>query len=81
MLTGDVVAALAGPLAPGNTRRPAPSAIAANAAIGRVVTAQGNVTAIRNGVAVTLNVGDAGDAVQTGANSGLGVTFNYGTSV
>ena len=41
------------------------------------------MTAIRNGVAVTLNVGDAvlkGDAVQTGANSGLGVTFNDGTS-
>jgi hypothetical protein len=47
--------------------------------IGRVEKATGIVYAIRNGVQVTLNVGDVvfkGDTVQTGGgNSSLGISF------
>src|SRR5687767_6554664 len=67
LFPGDLVAALAGPLNPGQyAQAGAPSGAAE--AIGRVVAVQGNAVAIRNGVAVTLNVGDAvlkGDVVQT----------------
>ena len=41
-------------------------------------TASGNVVAVRNGVAVVLNVGDAvyrNDVIQTGANSAVGIAF------
>ena len=51
--------------------------------IGRVATVSGNATAVRNGVAVTLNVGDAvykGDVVQTAGNSAVGVIFGDGTT-
>ena len=52
--------------------------------IGRVVTVQGGAVAVRNGVAVALNVGDVvlkGDVVQTqGAGSTLGLIFSDGTA-
>ncbi|HEX3598868.1 MAG TPA: hypothetical protein VHU84_01925, partial [Lacipirellulaceae bacterium] len=70
-LTGDIVAALAGPLAPGEyAQATAPQSSAQP--IGRVATAQGTAVAVRNGVAVTLNVGDAvfkGDVIQTQGDS------------
>ena len=81
-LAPDIVLALAGPLAPGQYAQagaPQPQA----QAIGRVVTATGNVVAIRNGVSVTLHVGDAllkGDVLQTGSDSKLAVTFNDGAT-
>jgi hypothetical protein len=53
-------------------------------AIGKVEKAVGNVTAIRNGVAVALHVGDAvfkSDIIQTGSNSSAGVGFPDGTAL
>jgi len=50
--------------------------------IGHVTKLVGSATAIRNGVAIQLNVGDTvnkGDVVQAGANSSLGLTFIDGT--
>lgn len=82
VLSGDVVQAIAGQLAPGQYAQATAPAGSAQA-IGRVATVQGNATVLRNGVAVTLNVGDAvlkGDVVQTGSGSALGITFNDGTA-
>ena len=82
-LNGDVVGALAGPLAPGQYAQAGAPAPAAAEAIGRVASASGNATAVRNGVSVTLNVGDAvykGDVVQTAGNSAVGVVFTDGTT-
>ncbi|NVN87778.1 MAG: FecR domain-containing protein [Rhodopseudomonas sp.] len=50
--------------------------------IGHVTKLAGSATAIRNGVAIQLNMGDTvnkGDVVQAGANSSLGLTFIDGT--
>jgi len=81
-LTGDIVAALAGPLAPGQyAQLGAP--VSAAQEIGRVATVQGGAVAVRNGVAVSLNVGDAvlkGDVVQTQGGSALGIIFADGTA-
>lgn len=81
-LSGDLVDLLAGPLAPGQYAQagaPQPGA----EAVGRVAVVTGNVTVIRNGVAITVNAGDAilkNDVVQTGAGSTLGLTFNDGST-
>jgi VCBS repeat-containing protein len=85
-LNGEIVAALAGPLAAGQYAQaaaPVSDALASGHAIGRVATLQGSATAVRNGVAVTLNVGDSvykGDVVQTSGDSALGVIFTDGTT-
>lgn len=53
-----------------------------NAAIGRVQTLTGTATVIRNGTSVTLQVGDLvykNDALQTGRDSSLSVSFLDGT--
>jgi FecR protein len=78
-LSGHTVNALAGYVdvaqAGGNT--------SAAAIIGTVVKLTGNATAIRNGVVVTLNIGDKvykGDVVQSGSDSALGVSFIDGTA-
>ncbi|HEY2253825.1 MAG TPA: FecR domain-containing protein, partial [Planctomycetaceae bacterium] len=81
-ITPDVVQALAGPLAPGQYAQ-ATAAPAAAQAIGAVVTVSGNVVAIRNGVSITLNAGDAilkGDVLQTGGDGAIAVTFNDGAT-
>ena len=52
-------------------------------AIGRVEVVTGTATAVRNGQSVTLHAGDLvyqGDAVQTGENSTLALTFLDGTA-
>ena len=52
--------------------------------IGRVEKVVGDVTVIRNGVSVALNVGDAvykSDVVQAGANSSVGIGFPDGTAL
>ena len=52
--------------------------------IGKVEKVIGNVTVVRNGVAVALHVGDAvykSDVVQTGANSSVGIGFPDGTAL
>src|SRR5262245_54169036 len=81
-ISGALAEALAGSVAPGQYG-PA-GGPAGPEGIGRVASVKGNAVAIRNGVAVTLNSGDAvykGDVVQTqGAGSALGVTFADGTT-
>src|SRR5262245_6170494 len=81
-IAGTLVEVLAGSVAPGQYAQA--GAPAAPEAIGRVASVQGNAVAVRNGVAVALNSGDAvykGDVVQTqGAGSALGVTFTDGTT-
>ncbi len=66
-----------------STRRPVRPPAGAQE-IGRVATVQGGAVAVRNGVAVTLNVGDAvlkGDVVQTQAAAPRsGVIFADGTT-
>lgn len=80
-LTGATVEALAGPDAAGQYAQ-AGGAAAVLAPIGRVEKASGSVTVLRNGVAITLRLGDVvakGDVVQTGPNSALTIKFNDGT--
>jgi hypothetical protein len=53
-------------------------------AIGRVDKVVGNVTVVRNGVAVVLHAGDAvfkSDVIQTGSSSSVGIFFSDGTAV
>jgi VCBS repeat-containing protein len=81
-LTADIVEALAGPRSPGHYAQ-AGSPQPAAQAIGRVATVSGNASVVRNGVTITLNVGDAvlkGDVVQTGAGGALGLIFNDGST-
>src|SRR5579862_8331962 len=81
-LSGDIVAALAGPLAPGQYAQATPPQGAAQA-IGRVATEQGSAIAVRNGVTVALNVGDVvlkGDVIQTQGGSAVGIIFSDGTT-
>src|SRR5262245_5127099 len=74
-LSGDIVAALAGPAAPGRyAAKDAPSP--AMQAIGHAVRVEGHVTVVRNGVAVTLNNGDVllrGDVVETDGHGVAGL--------
>ncbi|MCC8978825.1 VCBS domain-containing protein [Bradyrhizobium acaciae] len=77
-LTGDLVNALTGYTQyaqAGGAAEPAK-------VIGHVTKLAGSATAIRNGVAIVLNQGDAvnkGDVVQSGGDSTLGITFIDGT--
>ena len=77
-LSGKTVAALTGQVdyaqAGGN--------IAPEKVIGQVTKLTGSATAVRNGVSISLNVGDnvhKGDVVQSGSDSSLGITFIDGT--
>src|SRR3954468_14363994 len=56
-LSGDIVEALAGSVAPGQYAQASAPAGGAPV-IGKVATTQGSATVVRNGVAVTLNAGD-----------------------
>jgi hypothetical protein len=81
-ITGDLVDLLAGSPAPGQYAQ-AQSAVPTNA-IGRIEKVVGDVTVMRNGVAVALHVGDAvykNDVVQTGADSSAGIGFPDGTAL
>ncbi len=78
-LSGDIVEALTG-----HVQYAQAAGITADAGkvIGHVTKLAGNATVIRNGVAITLNMGDnvhKGDVVQSGSNSSLGITFIDGT--
>ena len=84
-IAGDLVELLAGSPAPGQyaqdaqTQAPAPTN-----SIGRIEKVVGDVTVMRNGVAVALHVGDAvykNDVVQTGADSSAGIGFPDGTAL
>jgi VCBS repeat-containing protein len=81
-LSGDIVAALAGPAAPGKyAAKDAPPA--AMQVIGHAVRVEGQVTVVRNGVAVALNNGDVllkGDVIQTDGRGTAGLVFNDGSA-
>jgi Ca2+-binding RTX toxin-like protein len=85
-LTGDVVEALVGSPAPDQYAQYAQAGTPVQTsplAIGRVALVEGGATAFRNGVPVSLNVGDVvikGDVIQTAGNSAVGVTFSDGTT-
>lgn len=78
-LSGDLVQALVGEV---QLAQLGGGANAAAQVIGTISKLTGSATAIRNGVSVTLNVGDQvqkGDVVQAGADSSLTMTFIDGT--
>ncbi len=78
-LSGNIVDALTGHA---EYAQAGPAAGAAKV-IGHVVKLTGSATAIRNGVAVELNIGDnlyKGDAVQARSDSALGLSFIDGTA-
>ena len=81
-LSPDVVDLLAGSPTPGQyaQAQPAPPP----EAIGKIEKVVGDVTVVRNGVAVALHVGDAvfkSDVVQTGSQSMAGIGFPDGTAL
>ena len=82
-VTGDVVEALVGPQAPDQYAQAGTRVQTSPLAIGRVASLEGGASAFRNGVQVSLNVGDVvikGDVIQTSGNSAVGVTFSDGTT-
>ncbi len=82
VLSAEIIEALAGPANPGKYAQ-ATAPQSDNQPIGRVATVTGNATAVRNGVAIALNAGDAvlkGDVLQTGSDSALGVIFADSTT-
>ena len=81
-LSPDVVDLLAGSPTPGHyaQAQPAPPPDS----IGKIEKVVGDVTVVRNGVAVGLHVGDAvfkSDVVQTGSQSMAGIGFPDGTAL
>ena len=81
-ITGDLVDLLAGSPAPGQYAQA--QATVATDAIGRIEKVVGDVTVMRNGVAVALHVGDAvykNDVIQTGGDSSCGIGFPDGTAL
>jgi FecR protein len=81
ILSANVVELLAGTVAPGQYAQAAPPA--AQQPIGRVESVAGSASAVRNGVAIELNVGDLvfqGDVVQTLGNSTLAIAFSDGSA-
>ena len=84
-LSGDAVAALAGPRAPNQyAQAGAPAASTGQPQIGAVDKVTGNVTVLRNGASVTLNVGDQilkGDVIQTGTGSSTAIIMVDGTAL
>ena len=77
-LTGDLVNALSGHV----QYAQADGSAGAGKVIGHVTNLVGTVTAMRNGVVITLNAGDnveKGDVVQSGSNSKLIISFIDGT--
>ncbi len=82
-LSASVVAALAGPLAPGQHAQAGGQAASTQPVIGRVDALSGSATVVRNGVTVVLNVGDTvrkGDVVQTSGSSSVAIVFADGTT-
>ncbi len=81
-LSPAVVDLLAGSPTPGHYAQAQPTA--PPDAIGKVEKVVGDVTVMRNGVAVALHVGDAvfkSDVVQTGSQSMAGIGFPDGTAL
>src|SRR5258708_3797131 len=84
LLSASLVELLSGSRTPGQYAQDAQAAgPAAQQPIGRVETVSGSATAVRNGVAIDLNVGDLvfqGDVVQTRSDSTLGIGFSDGSA-
>jgi VCBS repeat-containing protein len=84
LLSANLVEILAGSRAPGQYAQDGQAgAAAAPAPIGRVETLTGSASAVRNGVAIELNVGDLifqGDVVQTRTDSTLAIAFSDGSA-
>src|SRR5258708_35299714 len=81
-LSPDVVDLLAGSPTPGHYAQAQPPPPADT--IGKIEKVVGNVTVVRNGVAVALNVGEAvfkSDVVQTGTQSMAGINFPTDTAL
>src|SRR5208282_3537583 len=81
-LSGDTVGLLAGSATPGQYAQAQPAQPPDS--IGKVEKAIGDVTAMRNGAAVTLHVGDLvfkSDVIATGASSTAGISFPDGTAL
>ncbi len=82
-LSASVVEALAGPLAPGQHAQAGGQAASTQPVIGRVDALSGSATVVRNGVTVSLNVGDTvrkGDVVQTSGGSSVAIVFTDGST-
>jgi len=82
-LSASVVEALAGPLAAGQYAQAGGQAASSQPVIGRVDALNGSATVVRNGVTVSLNVGDTvrkGDVVQTSGGSSVAIVFADGTT-
>jgi FecR protein len=90
-LTADVLALLVGPATRDEYAQAQPAKISSDAsnhiapdAIGHVEKIVGDVTAVRDGVAVILHVGDAvykSDIIQTGSSSSVGIFLSDGSAV
>jgi FecR protein len=81
-LSPDLIDLLVGSPTPGQYAQAQPGF--ASAPIGKVEKVVGNVTVVRNGVSVTLNVGDnvsKSDVIQTGVDSQVGIDFPDGTAL
>ncbi len=81
-LSADIVDLLAGSPTPGEYAQAQPTASADP--IGQVEKVVGNVTVVRNGVSVVLNVGDnlfKNDVIQTGDDLSAGIAFPDGTAL
>ncbi len=82
-LTADVLALLVGRADRDEYAQAQPARISSDA-IGHVEIIVGDVTAVRDGVAVTLHVGDAvykSDIIQTGSSSSVGIFLSDGSVV
>ena len=82
-LSASVVEALAGPLAPGQHAQAGGQPASTQPVIGRVDALSGSATVVRNGVTVSLNVGDTvrkGDVVQTSGGSSVAIVFTDGST-
>ena len=84
LLSASLVEILAGSRAPGQYAQDGQAgASAAPQPIGRVETLTGSASAVRNGIAIELNVGDLifqGDVVQTRTDSTLAIAFSDGSA-
>jgi FecR protein len=90
-LTADILALLVGQADRDEYAQAQPAKISSDAsnhiapdAIGHVEKIVGDVTAVRDGVAVTLHVGDAvykSDVIQTGSSSSVGIFLSDGSAV
>jgi hypothetical protein len=81
-LSPDTVDLLAGSAMPGHYAQAQPTAPPDS--IGKIEKVVGDVTVVRNGVAVALHVGDAvfkSDVVATGSSSSCGISFPDGTAL